>query len=186
MPSTAVIEKPLGYDDFAKFNYMTSGFPTLPTDPNDYDMLLTAQPFDLADGKSNTVAFGLVMGGNLAELQENADTMEAIYNIIVSVEDFASDIIPTEFSLAQNYPNPFNPSTKISYQISALSFVTLKIYDVLGNEIVTLVNEEKPPGIYEVEFYGNSGEVWNLPSGIYFYRLRANEFTQVKKMILLK
>jgi hypothetical protein len=85
------------------------------------------------------------------------------------------------FQLFQNYPNPFNPSTKIRYEIPELSFVTIKVYDVLGNEIATLVNEEKPNGNYEAEFIGNG-----LVSGIYYYRITAGDFSQTKKMILLK
>lgn len=99
-------------------------------------------------------------------------------------------ISPKVFSLEQNYPNPFNPSTKIKYVIpnvetlqSASIQVTLKIYDVLGNEITTLVNEQHLPGIYEVEF--NTKEM-NLTSGVYFYQLRANNFVETKKMILNK
>jgi len=85
------------------------------------------------------------------------------------------------FKLEQNYPNPFNPTTTIQYQISKLSLVTLKVYDVLGNEIKTLVNEEKPVGIYEVEF--NSID---LSSGVYYYKLKAGNFVETKKMVLLK
>jgi len=85
------------------------------------------------------------------------------------------------YFLGQNYPNPFNPSAKISYSIPELSFVTLKIYDVLGNEIETLVNEEKPSGTYEITWYAEG-----LPSGIYFYRLESGKFVSVKKMILIK
>jgi len=105
----------------------------------------------------------------------------------VGIEDNGT-VHPTEYALYQNFPNPFNPSTKIRYQIPGLSFVTLKVYDVLGSEVVTLVNEEKPIGSYEVEFNATV-----LPSGIYFYKLQvypanggANKFTQVKKMLLLK
>jgi hypothetical protein len=183
MPSTAVIERPLGGGDFAKFNYMTSGFPTLPTDPNDYDMLLTAQKDTLVDGDSIIVAFGLVMGGSLAELQQHADMMDTVYNteVVVGIEDFMSNVIPTKFSLTQNYPNPFNPSTKIRYSVPELSFVTLKVYDVLGSEVITLVNEEKLIGSYEVEWNATA-----LPSGIYFYRLNAGNYIETKKMILLK
>jgi len=90
------------------------------------------------------------------------------------------------FNLFQNYPNPFNPSTTIRYEISDQSFVTLKVYDVLGNEIATLVNEEKSAGEYEVIFDSHSGEVRNLTSGIYFYQLKAGSFVETKKMILLK
>jgi len=90
------------------------------------------------------------------------------------------------FSLSQNYPNPFNPVTKIKFEIPDQvrhdnALVTLKVYDILGREIATLVNEEKPAGEYEVEF-----NAANLPSGIYFYQLRAGQFTETKKMILLK
>jgi len=87
----------------------------------------------------------------------------------------------TDYYLHQNYPNPFNPTTKINYQIPELSFVTLKVFDVLGNVIVTLLNDEKPAGNYEVEF----GAI-NLPSGIYFYRLQTGSFVETKKMVLMK
>jgi aminopeptidase N len=85
------------------------------------------------------------------------------------------------YKLEQNYPNPFNPTTKIEYRISQSGFVSLKLYDILGNEVKTLVNEEKQPGIYGIEINGNS-----LASGIYFYKIRAGFFTETKKMILLK
>jgi photosystem II stability/assembly factor-like uncharacterized protein len=89
--------------------------------------------------------------------------------------------IPLTYKLEQNYPNPFNPSTKISWQSTVSSWQTLKIYDVLGNEIVTLVNEEKPAGTYQVEFDGSK-----LTSGVYFYRLQAGTHREVKKMMLVK
>jgi hypothetical protein len=89
------------------------------------------------------------------------------------------------FSLEQNYPNPFNPTTNIKFQIAEEGFVTLKVYDVLGNEIATLLNEKKAAGEYEVEFSGNLINQ-ALTSGIYFYQLRAGNFVETKKMILLK
>jgi len=90
-----------------------------------------------------------------------------------------------EFNLGQNYPNPFNPSTVISYQLPVSGVVTLKVYDVLGNEIATLVNEEKQPGVYEVEF--TTFSIKNHPSsGVYYYQLKAGNFVETKKMILLK
>jgi hypothetical protein len=92
-----------------------------------------------------------------------------------------SESIPEQFALYQNYPNPFNPSTTIHYQISELSFVVLKIFDVMGNEIATLVNEEKFIGGYEVELDAST-----LPSGVYFYRLQAGSFVETKKMVLMK
>jgi uncharacterized delta-60 repeat protein len=93
---------------------------------------------------------------------------------------------PNEFTLYQNFPNPFNPSTNIKYRISDFGFVSLKVFDVLGNEVATLVNEEKPAGNYVVEFNSHSDEGQNLSSGIYFYKLQAGSFVETKKMILLK
>jgi len=87
----------------------------------------------------------------------------------------------TDYFLSQNYPNPFNPSTIINWQLPESKFVTLIIYDVLGNEVVSLINEEKPAGNFEVEFNASA-----LSSGIYYYRIKAGEFTDIKKMILLK
>jgi len=98
-----------------------------------------------------------------------------------SDEVFVDNPAPTDFVLEQNHPNPFNPTTKIKYQIPELSFVTLKVYDVLGNEVATLVDEELPAGEYEVEFEGRG-----LSSGLYFYKLSAGNFIETKKMILMK
>ncbi len=94
---------------------------------------------------------------------------------------FNTEIIPNQVILSQNYPNPFNPTTLIKYQIPVESFTTLKVYDVLGNEVATLINEEKPAGNYEVEF--NSA---GFASGVYLYKLQAGEFIEMKKMIILK
>lgn len=89
--------------------------------------------------------------------------------------------LPKEFALQQNFPNPFNPTTSINYDLPVSSMVTLKIYDIAGKEIATLVNEQQNAGIYNVQFHGS-----NIASGVYFYRIEAGEFTQVKKMFLIK
>ncbi len=99
------------------------------------------------------------------------------YSGIVNVDLYS----PTEFVLDQNYPNPFNPSTFISYSLPQNSFVTLKVYDVLGNEVTTLVNEIKSAGKYDVRF-----DASNLSNGVYLYSLQADNFTSTKKMILIK
>jgi hypothetical protein len=103
---------------------------------------------------------------------------------------------PYSFELFQNYPNPFNPSTKIKFTIPASSlnpfskgegtFVTLKVYDILGNEIVTLVNKELTAGEYEVEFTVAQVSRPDITSGVYFYQLKAGSFIQTKKMVLLR
>jgi hypothetical protein len=121
-------------------------------------------------GSSSGFGPGLAVGENKTAL---------IWPLVVSVND--EPITIDDYELFQNYPNPFNPTTKIKYQIPGLGFVTLKVYDILGNEIATLVNEEKPAGDYEVDFNGST-----LTSGVYFYQLRAGDYTETKKMILLR
>jgi len=88
---------------------------------------------------------------------------------------------PKDYHLLQNYPNPFNPNTIISYQLPVSSKVIIKVYDILGDEIATLVNEEKPAGNYEVNY-----NALQLSSGIYFYKMQAGSFINTKKMILIK
>jgi hypothetical protein len=109
------------------------------------------------------------------------DTGWVVLNVLSPVVGVENENVPLTYDLSQNYPNPFNPSTVISYRLPVIGFVTLKVYDILGREVATLVNEEKPAGEYEVEFDGST-----LTSGIYFYQLKAGEFIQTKKMILLK
>lgn len=99
------------------------------------------------------------------------------YSDVVEVEVRA----PKQFVVYQNYPNPFNPTTNISYEIPVKSNVVIKVYDVLGSEVAVLLNEEKLPGRYQVEFKAS-----HLPSGIYFYSINAGEYKSIKKMILLK
>jgi len=94
---------------------------------------------------------------------------------------YSDDFLPSEFKLYQNYPNPFNPTTKISWQSPVSGWQTLKVYDVLGNELATLVNEYKPAGSYEVEFNASK-----LSNGIYVYKLTAGSFVSSKKMIVIK
>jgi hypothetical protein len=116
---------------------------------------------------------------------------DGFYNFLVknSVTDLTETILPDDFYLFQNYPNPFNPTTKIRFAIPNViademkqsQFISLKVYDMLGNEVATLLNEEKDAGQYEVTF-----DATGLTSGVYFYKLEAGSIVQAKKMILLK
>lgn len=105
----------------------------------------------------------------------------AKFTVITKVE--TGKTIPEYFSLSQNFPNPFNPSTLITYQLPGNSFVTLKVFDLLGKEIATLVNGNRSTGIHEVQFESNA---YSLTSGVYFYRISSGNFTQTKKMIIIK
>ncbi|KAA0237982.1 MAG: T9SS C-terminal target domain-containing protein [Chlorobiota bacterium] len=172
------------------------------------------------NGPWNTIAVDLPNNGHyqwiIPESAASTDTCRIRYTVYTSTDTISSinpegffiigqlvisdeqNKIPEEFILYQNYPNPFNPSTVISYQLPVASIVTLKVYDILGNEIATLVNGEKPAGNYEVEFNSHSGlsGIRDLPSGIYFYQLlvsagrspdgKAGSFVQTKKMVLMR
>ncbi len=94
---------------------------------------------------------------------------------------YYGDKVPSTYEISQNYPNPFNPSTTINYQIPQTGFVTLKIYDILGKEVTTLVNEQKNQGRYSINF-----DASRLASGVYIYQLRVNVYVSSKKMLLLK
>lgn len=104
----------------------------------------------------------------------------AVINVLTDVKE-NSNSIPTKYSLSQNYPNPFNPTTRIRYSIPTGSFVQLKIFDILGNEVASLVKAQQPAGYHEVEF-----NAANLSSGIYFYRLQTDNYSESKKLILMK
>jgi parallel beta-helix repeat protein len=99
---------------------------------------------------------------------------------VSGIEDYLTQV-PKAYSLEQNYPNPFNPSTKIRYTVPQPSNVIIKVFDILGNEIEVLVKEEKPVGTYEITWYAEK-----IPSGIYFYQLKADNYVETKKMILIK
>ena len=123
------------------------------------------------NSSNNTVTFSTSDIGNFYILTGDSPT---------SVET-PNDLIVETFTLEQNFPNPFNPTTSIKYQLSDVGFVTLKVYDVLGNEVALLVNEKKEVGSYEVSF-----DASKLSSGVYIYQLNVNEFINTKKMVLMK
>ena len=100
---------------------------------------------------------------------------------VTGVDEELIGLKPESFALYTNYPNPFNPATKIRYAIAQTAFTTLRVYSILGKEIATLVNQEKTPGVYELNFDGS-----DIPSGTYIYKLQAGDYTKTKKMLLLK
>lgn len=124
---------------------------------------------------------GWIVGSGLSSTGESVSLRLKTTTGGVTGVNSGSTVMPDNFSLSQNYPNPFNPTTVVNYQLPVLSYATLKIYNSLGNEVKTLVNEQQNAGSYSVDF--NAAE---LPSGIYFYTLVTENFSETKKMILVK
>ena len=164
------------------------------TVPADHRMLVNSGPFTLELNKpiDIIVCYSIGRGSNalnsVSVMKSITEEAIQIYNsnfteIPTTVEDQSTII--TDYKLSQNYPNPFNPSTKISWQSPVGNHQTLKVYDVLGNEVATLVDEYRNAGSYEVEFKSSVGSR-QLASGIYFYQLKAGDYVQTKKMILIK
>jgi hypothetical protein len=153
-------------------------------------------PFQMSPGDTQTIVIAEIVAGAtpgidnrtaVSLLKYYCDIAQNFYdsNFPVNVSQNDENLTPTEFLLLQNYPNPFNPSTKISWQSPVGSWQTLKVYDILGNEVATLVNEYRSAGSYEVDFHPASS-IKNPASGIYFYQLRVGDFVETKKMMLLK
>lgn len=130
----------------------------------------------------DTVIIGVFIAGNgaLPSVGSKMFVDDLAWGNSSDVKELGNGI-PDEFALMQNYPNPFNPTSAIRYSIPEASFATIKVYDMLGNEVATLINEEQPAGNYEVDF-----NAAGLSSGMYLYRLQAGNFVEVKKMILMK
>ena len=150
----------------------------------------------IAGDNNGPVATAQFNGPNSIALSQDGDIFVSEYNVnrirkITGVEPVTSiegrqEEIPEKILLMQNYPNPFNPETTISYKIQAASQVSLKVYDVLGRIVATLVDEFKQPGNYKAIFNVETLHATSLPSGIYLYRLNAGSFYEIKKMMLLK
>ncbi len=170
-----------GFRIYRKFGY--------PNDPGEFSVIDTVmnnliQYVDATVLTDSTYSYWISAFNQFG--QNSSDTITITVSDPVEVEEIENDELPDEFALLQNYPNPFNPNTVISYQLPVNGNVTIKIYDVLGNEVATLVNEEQAPGIYEIEFNAAQVSRPELTSGVYFYQLKAGDYIETKKMILLK
>jgi hypothetical protein len=120
---------------------------------------------------------------DLAVSNNGSGKILIIENLTITsgIDESPETYLPESFNISQNYPNPFNPTTTIKYSIPKTSNVEIKIFDILGKEIETLVNEEKPIGTYEITWYAK-----NLPSGVFFYQMKAGKYLETKKMLLVK
>jgi len=187
-----VIGDSSGYTPIDQFYHFVEGkkaYIKIPTS-NSFNTLLTLLNINLSD-----IAFGYYINGLYTsdglsfELSASHLTLNLTHfskfgggrgSIILGVEE-TLPVAPSSFDLFQNYPNPFNPTTKIRYSVTTAGLVTLKVYNMLGQEVRTLVSANKEAGVYEVNF-----EAANLPSGVYVYELKQNNMSLTKKMSLIK
>jgi len=134
-------------------------------------------------GLTDQVVLSLAVSGStvLAGTNGGGVFRRPLSDFILATPSDKPNALPASFALSQNYPNPFNPSTVISYQLPVTSQISLKVYDVLGREVATLVSERKAAGNYSVTF-----DASKFSSGVYFYKLQAGNFVQTKKMLLVK
>jgi hypothetical protein len=143
---------------------------------------ITSQsPMGINPGDSVTVFYGISIGDSLAQIYAGLDTLKLRYTGVYTGIRQNNYFTPVSYKLFQNYPNPFNPSTTISFNIVKQEHVSLKVYNILGEVVSTLVNEEKGPGNYSIKF-----DARGLSSGIYFYEINTSNFREVKKMVILK
>lgn len=162
--------------------------------PGDWSMVSSCGPFVIPPEESIIVAMAVIAGENLFDLKENIKSAQLkYYDVRTEVKSEEELLLPDVYSLGQNYPNPFNPATSIPFQVNSSQLMvhspihtTLIIYNILGQRVRTLIEEELTPGRYEVIWDGKDDKGRELTSGVYFYRLETGGFKETKKMVLLR
>ncbi len=180
-----------GYTNQEKWESISGALQFSSSGPADISHVLAVGPMTIPAAQFEEVGFALIGGDNLADLQANAEAAQALWNslFVTDIGDPPSNPVPQTFKLAQNFPNPFNPTTKIQYQIpsgAGTPEVTLEIYDIVGRKVRTLVQKRQSAGVYTVRWDGRNQRGVPVASGIYVYRIRAGQFVQARKMVLLK
>jgi len=168
-----------GFTTQEKWDALSSGVVNDSLGPGGNSYVLSVGPLSIPANQSETVGFAILNAANLSDLI-TFNTRAKFKFGTVGITQISTEI-PKEFNLGQNYPNPFNPMTNIKFAIPKNSFVSMKIVDILGREIATLVNEVKDAGYYEVSYNASK-----LSSGVYFYKIEANGYTDIKRMVVLK
>ncbi len=173
--NTLVIKAPKSWTELAEITHSTRYY------VHAYTKIIDNYGVDLTAASSAFVQVTDPFGDVAPNYYDYIDVLTVTPNIVTSVGDITHNIIPSSFSLDQNYPNPFNPSTTIAFDIPHQAYVSLKVYNVLGQEVTVLVNELRPAGRYREQWNAN-----NAASGIYFYNIRAGSFNETRKMMLVK
>ncbi len=176
IPSTDLLN---GFTTQEKWDALSNGVVNDSLGPNGNGYVLGVGPFNLAVNQSEIIGFAILNGTSAADLIAKNAVAKLKYGT-VGIKMISTEI-PKVFSLSQNYPNPFNPVTRIQFGVPKNELVSIKIYDILGKEVATLVNDFKQAGTYEVDFNAST-----LSSGVYFYRMQSGYFTDIKRMMVIK
>ncbi|MEW5922474.1 MAG: S8 family serine peptidase [Candidatus Zixiibacteriota bacterium] len=175
-----------GLTDVEKYNYISyTGVDAERVTPDDYMTLVSFGPYNLAPGASREISFAIVMGESLDELNAYAVRAKEKYNIMTDIID-QTRILPKNFTLHQNYPNPFNPTTVINFDIDRATDMELSVFNTLGQKVATLFEGHAAAGSYQVVWDGTNKSGQMVASGIYFYKLTAAEYSETRKMLLVK
>jgi hypothetical protein len=173
--------------DAKKYGFLSHGLlDTAGVSAYDQSYCIASGPFDIAPGASDTACFVMIGGRDVEALQSAVLSARARYRQATPVDDDREPSLPSAFELQQNFPNPFNPETVISYTLRHATQASVVIYSLLGRQIATLVDERQTAGTHSITWDGRDQDGRPVASGVYFYRLKAGDVAQTKKMILLK
>jgi hypothetical protein len=176
-----------GISENEKYNFLTAGITdTASLTPYDQSYCISTGPFNLAPGQSDTAAFAMVASTSLDGLRAATQKAHAQYRQATPVDNGGTVFLPQSYRLNQNYPNPFNPETEISYTLPKGGYVSLTVFNLLGEKVRTLVDRFQGAGDYYVRWDGTDASHKTVASGVYLYRLKAGDYNEIKKMILLK
>jgi hypothetical protein len=179
-----------GFSDLEKWNFMSGGLQTQSLNNVDISTLLSEGPISIPPGGTVTVAFAIVGGNSLTELESNSDNLLNLWNSGgTAIEPVQTASIPDRYELAQNYPNPFNPTTNISFQMPKAGNVSLKIFNIVGQEVRNLESDYLTTGTYQAIWDGKDNFGKSVASGVYFYQLSVqgeDNLTLTRKMMLMK
>ena len=176
------------YSDAEKWDHLSGGVRAVDvTSPSDYSHVIGVGPLDLAPGDTVRIGFAVIGGRSYNDVRANAIAAKAKWDVLFgdSGVDLSAIDSPMMYRLGANFPNPFNPETRIEYNLAESGPVTLVVYDMLGREVVTLVDAEQSRGNHSIVWDGNS-LAGQSPSGMYFYEMRAGSFRAMRKMILIR
>ncbi len=170
-----------GFTDEEKWQSISGGVSVSNAGPADVSFVISAGPFDIATGASETISFVLAAGDNLTELQAHSDSAIIKWAAILPLEIEDRRITPLDFALEQNYPNPFNPVTNLAFSIPRSEYVELKVYSVLGAEVATIYAGDISAGRHILQWDAGA-----YASGVYLYRLRAGDAVLTRKLVLIR